>query len=147
MTILIRSFLERLGMAGSFLLGAFCPLCIPAIGAFLASLGFTFLVNVTVLKGLMFAFLFLALSGLAFSYIKEHRSKGPLALGILGAFSIYAGRYLFYFIPFVYFGALAFVGASLWNLKLRRRRSADSLPSCCVTKQKAEEILLKGGTS
>ena len=131
---MLRVMIERVGVVGASVLGAFCPLCIPAIGAFLASVGLGFLVHARILWWLMVIFIFLGLFGLSFSYRKEHGNFRPLLLGLFGALGIYGGRYVFGFTPLVYVGAGSFIAASVWNWVLRKQKRISELPPCCAAK-------------
>lgn len=109
---------------------AFCPLCIPAVGAVLSSLGLGFLVNDTVLKPLLILFLLLTIGGLLWSYLKEHRKVAPLILGIIFAIALYMSRY----VPmnallesFLMKGSIAgIILTSFWNLRLRKKASCSA---------------------
>lgn len=92
-----------------------CPLCVPALGAFLASLGLGFALKLEVLKGLLIFFLAAALLSLGWSF-KIHRSGKIFFLGFVGAVLIYAGRHLWFNNLFTWTGAVMLIGASLWNL-------------------------------
>lgn len=129
-----RAVIERGGVLGASLLGAFCPVCIPAIGAFLASIGLGFLVHTGILWGLMVACLLMALFGLGFSYFKEHRNPLPLLLGLSGSVGIYGGRYLLGSFPLIYLGAGLFIGASVLNWYLRKKTKLSKVPPCCAAK-------------
>jgi hypothetical protein len=99
----------------SSILAIVCPLCIPALGAFLASVGLGFALKLEVLKGLLIFFLIVALLSLGWS-IKIHRNGKIFFLGLVGAVLIYSGRYLWSNISFMWIGALMLIGASFWNL-------------------------------
>ncbi|OGW85726.1 MAG: hypothetical protein A3C35_02295 [Omnitrophica bacterium RIFCSPHIGHO2_02_FULL_46_11] len=92
-----------------------CPFCIPALGAFLASVGLGFALKLEVLKGLLIFFLVITLLSLGWS-IKIHRNGKIFFLGLVGAVLIYSGRYLWFNILFMWTGAAMLIGASFWNL-------------------------------
>lgn len=92
-----------------------CPLCIPALGAFLASVGLGVALKLEVLRGLLIFFLGAALSSLAWSF-RFHRNWKIFLLGLAGAIMIYAGRHIWFSVPLMWTGALMLIGASLWNL-------------------------------
>ena len=112
------------GSFGSVITVGLCPICIPAIGAFLSAIGLGFLVNEAVLKPVLIVFLLATIAGLAWSYFREHKKIAPLLLGILLAVGLYAGRY-FYFGSSVNeileFGSMGgLIAVSIWNLSLRK---------------------------
>jgi hypothetical protein len=53
---------------------------------------------------------------------KSHRRPGPLLLSIAGSMAIAGGRLIWNVTPLVYVGGVVLLGASLWNLWLKRRR-------------------------
>lgn len=97
-----------------------CPLCIPAFGAFLASVGLGFALKLEVLKGLLIFFLMTALLSLGWSF-RIHRNGKIFVLGLAGAVMIYAGRYLWFNVLLMWGGAAILVGASLWNLAAKSK--------------------------
>ncbi len=99
----------------SSILAIACPLCIPAFGALLASLGLGFALKVEVLKGLLIFFLAAALLSLGWSF-KVYRNWKIFFLGLVGAALIYGGRYVWFNVVFMWSGAAMLIGASLWNL-------------------------------
>lgn len=132
--------LATIGSLGSGLTVGLCPVCIPAIGAFLSSIGLGFLVKESVLHPLLLIFLALTMGGLFYSYLKEHRNLWPLTLGAVSGTALYLGRYV-YFGSFtnsalMYGGIAAIISVSLWNLYLRKQSACSS----CVP-QKGEAVL------
>lgn len=113
-----------LGSFGSAITVGLCPICIPAIGAFLSSIGLGFLVKEEVLLPLLIVFLVVTLGGLTWSYLKEHKSVYPLAVGILMAVALYVGRYVYISglvnSILMYGGIAGIISVSVWNLKLRK---------------------------
>src|SRR3989338_5034899 len=79
----------------SALVAIVCPLCIPALGAFLASIGLGFAVSVTFLQPFLIILLLLSLGSLAWS-ARLHKQWWVLLIGVIGAFGIYAGRYIWF---------------------------------------------------
>ena len=126
-------FLSGIGSFGSALTVGLCPVCIPAIGAFLASIGLGFIVQESVLRPVLFIFLAAAISGLLWSYLKEHRNVWPLIGGILMGITLYAGRYVYFGAVInqilMYGGITGIIAVSIWNLKLRK---SASCPACEV---------------
>ncbi len=102
----------------SSVLAIICPLCIPALGAFLASIGLGFALHVQFLHSLLVVLLFLAVGSLAWS-VKIHGKGWILIAGILGAVLIYAGRYMWFNPILMGIGAVLLIGVSLINLRLK----------------------------
>lgn len=127
-----KSWLATLGSLGSAITVGFCPVCIPAIGALLSAIGLGFLVNEAVLRPLLIAFILLAWFGYAWSFAKEHRVIYPLILGVFAGISLYVGRYVYLGgllnAVLMYGGVIAMIGASVWNILLRKRGA--SCPNC-----------------
>jgi len=128
-----------IGSFGSALTVGLCPICIPAIGAFLSSIGLGFLVSESVLLPILFIFLTITIGGLLFSYLKEHGKVSPLILGVLMGISLYMGRYVYLgaFINQVlmYGGIAGIVTVSFWNLRLRKQVAC----SACSVESKSSE--------
>jgi len=126
-------FLSGIGSFGSALTVGLCPVCIPAIGAFLASIGLGFIVQESVLRPVLFIFLAAAISGLLWSYLKEHGNVWPLVGGILMGITLYVGRYVYFGAVInqilMYGGITGIIAVSIWNLKLRK---SASCPACEV---------------
>lgn len=102
----------------SALVAIVCPLCIPALGAFLASLGLGFAVSVTFLQPFLIVLLLVSLASLAWS-IRLHKQWWVLIVGAMGALGIYTGRYIWFSILLMYEGAFLLIGISLVNFKLK----------------------------
>jgi hypothetical protein len=109
-----------LASIGSAVIAIVCPLCIPALGAFLISMGLGFALNLEVLKGLLVFFLAAALLSLGWS-VKIHRSWKIFVLGLVGAALIYVGRHVWFNVVFMWTGAAMLIGASIWNLAVKSR--------------------------
>lgn len=127
------TLLSSLGSIGSALTVGLCPICIPAIGAFLSSIGLGFLVQESVLQPLLFIFIGITLFGFLWSYLKEHKRIAPFLLGIVLSIGLYVGRY-------VYIGAIentlimwgsiiGIIAVSFWNMGLKKQASC----SACVS--------------
>lgn len=101
-------------------LAVFCPLCIPALGAILASLGLGFALNFEFLKCALIILLIISVSSLAFS-VRVHKRWSVFLVGSIGAALIYAGRYTWYNPVLMVFGTISLMGASFWNLKIKMR--------------------------
>jgi len=116
-----RSLGRWLGAPASLLSSAvaiLCPVCIPAIGAFLASLGLGFAVNTAFLQPALIVLLLINLAALARSACL-HRHWWVLAAGLAGGASIYSGRYLWFSGPLMWNGAAILIGTALVNFRLK----------------------------
>ncbi len=125
------SFFASTGSFGAAFTVGLCPVCIPAIGAFLSSIGLGFLVTESFLHPLLIVFLALNFLGLFWSALREHGNYIPLLLGTFSGVSLYVGRYIYINGPvnmsLMYGGIFAIIGVSLWNLKLRK---SAKCPAC-----------------
>ncbi|MCZ6898529.1 MAG: MerC domain-containing protein, partial [Betaproteobacteria bacterium] len=128
-----NGLLSGIGSFGAALTVGLCPVCIPAIGAFLASIGLGFIVQESVLRPVLFIFLAAAISGLLWSYLKEHSNVWPLIGGILMGVTLYVGRYVYLGAVInqvlMYGGVAGIIAVCIWNLKLRK---SASCPACEV---------------
>ncbi|MHB1845174.1 MAG: MerC domain-containing protein [Deltaproteobacteria bacterium] len=109
------------GAALALLPSAHCPLCLGAYGALAASLGVGALVTERVVAPLIAAFLAVGIATVAWS-ARSHRNQGPLAVTVLASAAVAAGRLLWNVPALVYVGGAFLIGASLWNLWLKRPR-------------------------
>ncbi len=119
-----KGLFASIGSLGSAFTVGLCPICVPAIGALLSSIGLGFLTKEAVLKPILIVFLVIALSGFLWSYLKEHRNIGPLFFGAIMGAALYVGRYV-YIGPSInmilmYGGVAGIIGASIWNIYLRK---------------------------
>ena len=128
--------LSTIGSWGSALTVGLCPVCIPAIGALLSSIGLGFLVNETVLRPLLVGFIASSWFGFGWSYFRERGSPYPGVLGVLAGLGLYVGRYAYlggtWNAVLMYGGVAAMITASVWNLALRRksRKAGEFCPAC-----------------
>ena len=53
---------------------------------------------------------------------RSHRRPGPLLLSMTGSLAVACGRLIWNIAPLMYVGGVLLLGASLWNLWLKRRR-------------------------
>ncbi len=102
----------------SALVAIVCPLCIPALGAFLASVGLGFAVSVSFLQPFLIVLLLISLTSLAWA-VRLHKQWWVLVVGVIGAFGIYAGRYIWFSQLLMYVGAFLLIGISLANFRLK----------------------------
>lgn len=96
-----------------------CPVCIPAVGAFLVSIGLGVAVNITVLRSVLIVLLLASIGSLTWSATK-HGRWWVVASGLLGAALIYAGRYLWFNEIMMWLGAAILIGTALINFKIKR---------------------------
>lgn len=116
-----KGVFSSIGAFGSSLAIVLCPICIPAIGAFLSAIGLGFMVQEKVLEPILIVFLVIALLGLAWSSWKGHKKLGPLLLGLVMAVIMYIGRYV-YFVPLLMYGSIpGMLAATVWNFLLLKK--------------------------
>lgn len=120
-----KTFLSMLGSLGSAITVGLCPVCIPAIGAFLSAIGMGFLVKEAVLQPLLIGFLAITLFGLFWSYLKEHKRILPFLLGIVMAAGLYVSRYIYISAAansvMMYASIAGIIGVSFWNMRLKKK--------------------------
>jgi len=98
-----------------------CPICIAAHTGVLSSLSLGFLHDDRVFSPIIAVLLAVGLLSVAWS-TRGHRGPGPLAVTVLGSAAVIVGR-LIWSVPVVLdIGVALLVGASLWNLWLKRPR-------------------------
>lgn len=102
------------GIGAAILAKASCPLCYPAIGGFLSSIGLGFLFEGVYFYVLVSVFISLSLFGLAFR-AQSRRGYNPLWLGLVGIVSGVLGRYFSIDLIF-YTGVTILILASIWNI-------------------------------
>ncbi|MGE4131433.1 MAG: MerC family mercury resistance protein [Bdellovibrionales bacterium] len=126
-------FFTTFGSIGSAVTVWFCPACIPAVSAFLSSVGLGIFTTEAALLPILIGFLALSLAGLFWSYLKEHGKIGPLILGSLAALALYLGRYAYIAELanqlLTYAGIAGMIVVTIWNLKLRRACLTCEAPS------------------
>lgn len=103
-------------------LAILCPVCIPAIGALLASLGLGFAVSTAFLQPALIVLLVVNLAALGRSAFL-HRHWWVLAPGVTGGALVYGGRYLWFSGLLMWAGAAILIGTALINFRLKRRCS------------------------
>lgn len=100
-----------------------CPACWPAYAALLSSVGLGLLALDRILTPLLVGALAVGLASVAWS-TRSHRQWGPFWATLVGSVGVAAGRLLWTVPALVYGGAAVLIGASLWNLWLKRPRAA-----------------------
>lgn len=113
-----RSFKQGLlalpGIGISVLPKLICPVCWPAYAGLLSSLGLGFLISTAYLIPLTIFFLTLALGALAFRAGKR-RGYSPFFVGLVAAFGIMLGKFVWVSNPTLYGAVGLLLIASLWN--------------------------------
>lgn len=115
------------GAALALLPSAHCPFCLGAYGALVSSLGVGFLLKERVLAPLIALSLVAGVAAVGWS-MRSHHRPGPLVLTIAGSAAIACGRLIWTVPPLVYIGGAVLVGASVWNLWLKRPQPAPLVP-------------------
>lgn len=129
--------LSAVGAIGSGLAVGLCPLCIPAIGAFLASLGLGFVGQESFLRPALLAMLAVTLAGFLWSYFKKHGNIFPFVFGFLASVAMYIGRYVYIGsnINFIlmYGSIFALVAVAAWNLYLNKKGAKVASCGACAS--------------
>lgn len=110
--------MAQIASAFSALVAIVCPLCIPALGAFLASVGLGFALSVSFLKSLLIILLLIAIGSIAWS-ASFHKRWWVVFVGIIGAGLIYAGRYVWFSQILMWSGAAIMLGVSIFNFRIK----------------------------
>lgn len=100
-----------------------CPACLAAYTGLLSSVGLGSLHEERVLAPLIVLFLACSVASVGFSS-RGDRHRGPFMGTVAAAAAGVLGRFVVNIPVMVYLGALALVGASLWNLWLKRPERA-----------------------
>jgi mercuric ion transport protein len=114
----MKAYLDKVGPLGT-LFAALCCVGTPGVIAFLSAIGAGFLINDAILLPLLIVFLAASILGLYFSF-KRHENRWPLLFGGASAVIILFFTYGMFIRPLVYLGLLGLVGASMWNVLIKR---------------------------
>lgn len=118
-----RSWIRSLAVLPGALLAlqpsATCPLCLAAYAGMLSAVGLGFLFNERVLGPLIVVFLAIGIFSVAWS-ARSHRRLGPLVATVVGSGVVVASRLVWNVPIALYTGVALLIGASLWNLWLKR---------------------------
>lgn len=115
------------GVIGA-VLAALCCAGAPIVLSVLGALGLSFLRKDAILLPFMSLALLVALWGF-WAGRRTHRQAGPLVLALTGATALVAGVVFIHGFPakqVIGIGAIALVGATVWNAYLRRTCTAPS---------------------
>jgi hypothetical protein len=96
-----------------------CPVCIPALGALLVSVGLGFAVSTGFMRGLLVVLLVVSVGSLGWS-VRLHGRWWVLIVGVVGAVLMYMGRHVWFSALLMWMGADTLIGTSLVNLRTKR---------------------------
>lgn len=116
-----RSLAPLPGALLSILPSATCPACVAAYAGVLSATGLGFLLTERVLVPIIVVFLAAGIASIGWS-TRSHRRAGPLVATVIGSAAVVLGR-IVWSVPLLLYGGVALlIGASLWNLSLKRPR-------------------------
>lgn len=142
MTSKSRSWGWLSGAGGLF--GVLCPACIPALGAFLATIGLGFLANFIVSRAITLTLLGLALIALHVSSL-VHRRSSAFILAVVAAMGMIAGRNFVLNQWLIYGSGAALLAAAILDYSYRRRAPAMTcLPAEAFAKEGAPASAMVG---
>lgn len=118
----MKAYFDKVGPLGS-IFAAMCCIGTPGLLAFLSAIGVGFLINDAILLPLLVFFLAVTMTGLYYSF-KMHKGRWPVILGGMSSIFIIFFSFGWFLKPMVYVGLAGLVGASAWNLLLKRRCEA-----------------------
>lgn len=99
--------------------GTVCPVCIPALVAFVSSVGLGFALNAEFVHALVVALLGLSLLSLLWA-AKLHGHWWIVVAGALASILVYSGRFLLFAPALIWAGAGALIITSIVNFGLKR---------------------------
>lgn len=115
----LRSLAMIPGAVLPLLPSATCPACVAAYAGLLSAVGLGFVLTERVLAPLIAFFLAVGILSVAWS-TRSHRRFGPLVATLLGSAAVVMGRLTGHVPLLLYGGVGLLIGASVWNLWLRR---------------------------
>jgi len=115
----VSEWAGQMAVGMSALIAVVRPLCIPALGAFLASVGLGFAVNVGFLRSLLIALLSLAVLSLAWSS-RMHGRWWVFVLGLFAAAGVYVGRHVWFSQWLMIVSAGFLIGISVLNFRFKK---------------------------
>lgn len=119
----LRSFGLIPGVLLSLVPSATCPACLAGYAGLLSAVGLGFLLHERLLTPMIVLFLVVGIVSMAWS-ARAHGRPGPLLLTLLGSAAVVAGRLVWHIHFLLYMGVAFLIGASLFNLWLKRPRAA-----------------------
>lgn len=131
----VRKWTSAVASVLSSVLALKCPICIPAVASFLASIGVAAATAETILQPLLILLLLVSVASLAWA-ARLHRRWWILLPGIVGAVLIYAGHHIWYSLPLMWLGAVTLIGTSIANFTIKR--------ACCRCEQSTPTELAVG---
>ncbi len=117
-----RGLLSYFWTIGSVVIGKICPVCYPAIGAFLTAMGLGLAMKAAVMKFLLILFLGMGVLGLRRSG-REHGSRWPVLIAIASGLVIYAGKYLRPDEMIFYIGVAGLITAVVMDIWFKRGKA------------------------
>ncbi len=126
-----RNFLSYFGTIGSVAIGKICPVCYPAIGAFLTAMGLGFALKTAVMKVMLILFLGIGVLGLWRSG-RAHGKMLPLWIVIASGVVVYTGRYIRPGEMIFYVGVAGLVTAVVMDIWFKRGKAPCG--ACKVSK-------------
>ncbi len=108
--------------------GVLCPACIPALGAFLATIGLGFLANFIVSRAITLTLLGLALIALHASSL-VHRRSSAFVLAVVAAMGMIAGRNFVLNQWLIYGSGAGLIAAAVLDYVYRKRTPVAACPA------------------
>lgn len=125
----VRNFhLEKVGLIGSLITLA-CCLGFGPLLALLSAIGAGFLIHDAILAPLLVLFLLLGAIGL-WPGRRTHGRVAPLVTHGASAAAIVVFTFVVYVQPFIWLGIAGLIGASVWDLLLRRQARCQIEARC-----------------
>lgn len=98
-----------------------CPACLTAFAGVVSAMGLGFLIHERVLAPLIALFLAINIASVAWS-TRTHGHRWPLLATLMGSAAVVASRLIWHLHFLLYGGVALLIGASLFNLWLKRSR-------------------------
>jgi len=137
-----RGFLNYAGTIGSVVLGKICPVCYPAIGAFLTAMGLGFALKTAVMKVMLLFFLGLGVLGLWRSG-RTHHNRWPLWIAIASGLVIYTGKYIRPDEMIFYTGVAGLITAVVMDIWFKRGKAPCGVCNVSKLKRRLEPCQIK----
>jgi copper chaperone len=120
-----RRWLRSLALIPGVLLSlapsATCPACLAGYAGLLSAVGLGVLLHERLLTPLIVVFLVVGIASMAWS-TRGHGRLGPFVATLMGSAAIVMGRFIGHVHIVLYVGVGLLIGASFWNLWLKRPR-------------------------